>query len=279
MVYTQELLEKVQNLEKMMLKEFHEICKEHDITYSVMYGSALGVVRHKDTIPWDDDVDIALMRDDMMRLLEIIKKDYADKYLVLNYFEDEKFPLMTTHIVLKGTKFVVPEFINIDCPFGVFLDVFPIDYVSDDPKKARGQFRRAWFYNKLFILRSLGTPKILVPGWKGSLVGFACKVIHGLLKVLHVSKKRIYNAYLKEVQRYKNTSTVSMFETTMPRKTGHPYSDIFPVEEREYADFKVYVSKNIENFLADEYGDYMQLPPVEARQNHNPAIVELGKYE
>lgn len=279
MVYTQEMLKKVQALEKMMLKDFHNICQKYEIPYSIMWGSAIGVLRHKDIIPWDDDIDIALMRDDMMRLIDIIKKEYSDKYFVLNYFENENYPLMTTHIVLKDTRFVVCEFEGLDCPFGIYLDIFPIDYISEDEKKAKRQFKRAWFYNKLFILRSMGTPKVSVPGWKGNMVRFACKVIHGLFKVLHISKKSIYNAYLKEVQRYKDTTMVSMFESTMPRTKGYRYSDIFPVEEKEFADFKVMLSKNIDNILRDEYGDYMQLPPVEARQNHNPVIVEFGKYE
>lgn len=279
MVYTQELLQKVQNLEKMMLKDFHDICQQNDIEYSIMWGSAIGVLRHKDIIPWDDDIDIALMRDDMMRLIEIIKREYSDKYFVLNYLENENFPLMTTHIVLKDTKFVVCEFEGLDCPFGVYLDIFPIDFISEDEKKAKWQFKRAWVYNKLFILCSMGTPKVSVRGWKGSMIRFACEMLHALFKVLHISKRSIYNAYLKEVQRYKNTSMVSMFESTLPRKTGYHYSDIFPVEEKEFANFKVMISKNIDNILYNEYGNYMQLPPEEERQNHNPIIVELGKYE
>lgn len=277
--YSEADLKKVQSLEKMILKDFHKICKENNISYSIMYGSAIGVMRDHDIVPWDDDIDIALMREDMYKVIDIIKKEYSDKYEVLNFFENENFPIMTTHIVLKTTKFVIPEFLNVDCPFGVYLDIFPLDYISDDEKIAHKQFKKAWIYNKLFILRSMGTPHINVKGFKGSIVKVACRVCHFILSLFHVSKKYLYNKYLEQAGKYEGSKRVGVLASSIMGSACYEYKDIFPVTEKKLGEVDVMIANNIDELLRSAYGDYMKLPPKEEQKGHCPAIVDFGKYE
>lgn len=278
MRYQKETLLKIQNLEKMILQDFHRICAENNIEYFIMYGSGIGVERHKDIIPWDDDIDIAMLREDHDRVLSIIKKEYSDKYLVLNFEENNNFPITTTQLVLKGTKFRVKEFEGIDCDFGIYLDIFPLDYLSDNPKKARKQLNKAWFYNKLLMLRNMPSPKLPFKGVKGKIVKFACVMIHKILKIFRVNRKKIYYKYMEQAKKYTRTKRITFFGSTTPGTSTFEIRDILPTVEKPFGDFIVKVPCKNDKILRYLYGDYMILPPKEDRINHNPIELDFGKY-
>lgn len=279
MKYKKEVLLKVQALEKMILQDFHNICKKHGADYFIMYGSGIGVERHKDMIPWDDDIDVGMLREDFNKIISVIKKDYSDKYEILNFEENNKFPIVTTQIILKGTKFRVKEFKEIDCNFGIYLDVFPFDYVSNEKKEAEKQMKKAWFYNKLLILRNMGGPKLPFKGWKNRAVEIICNIIHGGLKLFHINPQKIYKNYMKQTAKYKDTDRIGFFGATMPGTEIFYKKDIFPVIEKPFGDSVVKVPYNNDKILRHLYGDYMKLPAKEDRVNHCPIELDFGAYK
>lgn len=278
MQYSEEKLKKVQNLEKMILRDFHDICKANDIDYFIMYGSGIGVERHKDMIPWDDDIDVGMLRKDMEKVIEIIKRDYSDKYYILNFEENNNFPIVTTQITLKGTKFRVKEFENIDCDFGIYLDVFPLDYVSEDEKLAKKQLKKAWFYNKLLILRNMGGPKLPFKGIKGKIIEAVCEMIHGMLKIFGVKATKIYGKYMKQVLKYTDTGKIGFFGSTMAGTEVFDRNALFPTAEKPFGDSVVRVPHDNDTVLRILYGDYMVMPPEDERINHCPIELDFGKY-
>ena len=104
--YNDDELNRLKTLEMSILKDFIEICEANDIKYFGLAGTCLGAVRHGGYIPWDDDIDVGLLRADFNRLIEIVERDYSDKYYVLNSERYENYPLMTTRICIKDTKFI-----------------------------------------------------------------------------------------------------------------------------------------------------------------------------
>lgn len=279
MKYKDDILQKVQQLEKEMLFEIHDICVENDINYVILFGSAIGVMRHKDFIPWDDDIDIGLPREDMNKLISIIQENYSEKYEILNFDTNKNFPLMTTHIILKGTKFVVPEFKGIKCNFGIYLDVFPLDYVAEDGKQRKKQLNKAWFYSKLMILRSMGGPKLPVKGIIGKIAKGLCWIIHILLKVFHISRRWIHNGYMKQAVKQSETSIIGHLASTKPGEFCYRYNDLFPPKLKDFGEQKVYVANNCDKILRQNYGDYMIMPDVNNRINHTPIVLDFGKYK
>ena len=105
-VYDQETLDKIQKVELDMLRDFDAMCEKHGIQYFAVGGTTIGCVRHKGFIPWDDDIDIGMVREDFEKFLRVANTEYGDKYSVLNFESDNTYPLMTTRWVKNGTVFL-----------------------------------------------------------------------------------------------------------------------------------------------------------------------------
>ena len=83
--YDETTLKKLQEIELEMLHDFVKICEKNDIQYFGIGGTAIGALRHKGFIPWDDDIDLAFGRKDYEKFCETVEKEYASKYYILNY--------------------------------------------------------------------------------------------------------------------------------------------------------------------------------------------------
>ena len=121
--------------EKMleMMCYIDKVCRENNIKYSLAYGTLIGAIRHKGFIPWDDDMDIMLTRDNYDKLIEIIKKD--DKYDLLDF--DSGFILNFSKICCRNTLAIEKDKYRLKCDsIGVFVDIFPIDNLPEkEPKR------------------------------------------------------------------------------------------------------------------------------------------------
>ena len=91
---------------------------------------------------------------------------------------------MTSRLMLRGTEFREEALKGIDCPLGIFLDLYPLDKVSDDPAECKKQFRDAWFWSKMMILRSIPFPVLAFGGVKAKIVHAACAAVYGAMALL-----------------------------------------------------------------------------------------------
>ena len=173
-------------------KLFKKICDDNNLRYYMIGGTLIGVVRHNGFIPWDDDIDVAMPRDDFERLVRFIEKEKGDKYLIMDTKHYPNYPLMTTRITMRGTKFKEEALKSIDAPMGIFLYLYPLDKMSDDPKEAKKQARDAWFWSKILILRSIPFPMLGFTGWKKKVIHAICGLAHLGLKILHVPRLWIF---------------------------------------------------------------------------------------
>ena len=123
--YEPEILKQVQQMELEILRDFMDVCEENGLRYFGFAGTGIGAIRHGGFIPWDDDIDVAMPRADFEKAMAIIEKQYADKYYVLNTEHDPAYPLMTTRLCRKGTRFVEEAIKDVTCNFGIFLDLYP----------------------------------------------------------------------------------------------------------------------------------------------------------
>ena len=125
--YEPEQLKHLQKLEMEILTDFKRICDENNLIYFGYAGTGIGALRHKGYIPWDDDIDISMPRKDYERFMELVTEQMGDKYEVLNTETDINYPLATTRLVLKGTKFREYSMKDVDCNWGIFLDLYALD--------------------------------------------------------------------------------------------------------------------------------------------------------
>ena len=277
--YDNDTLKKLQSIELEILRDFIDLCNKNDLTYFGIAGTGIGAIRHGGFIPWDDDIDVAMPRKDYNKFVKIAERDYADKYSVLDGNHCSNYPLLTGRWLLKGTEFIEWPMKDIDCPNGIFLDIYPLDQIPDDEKKFKRQAAQAFFWSKLLILRSIPHPTLPVGGLLAKIIQVVCGIIHWFLKTFKVSKKWLYKMCLRVSTQYNGkgeTKRLDFLCDTTAYMNIHYVDDTFPLRDIKFEDLNVKFPNRIENNLEREYGDYMTLPPEEKRKNHYPYKLDFG---
>ncbi len=279
--YDSETLKKVQSLELSVLKDFIKVCEENDLTYFGMAGTGIGALRHGGFIPWDDDIDIVLFREDYEKALEIIKRDYSHKYTVVNGDEFPGYPLMTTRITVNGSLFIEEPLKTVKCPLGIFLDVYALDAVSKDPKKRSRQINGAWIFSKLLILKHIPFPVLPFKGFKAKLVHAVTWCAWLFLNVFCISHKWLYNKCKSISCQYNglDADEYGYFFDTVKTWGIYKKEDIFPLRKEKFEDIELNFPNKLEKSLCTLYGDWKQLPPPEKRKNHFPYALKFPDEE
>lgn len=115
-----------------VLAEIDRICKKHGIKYFAYWGTLLGAVRHQGFIPWDDDIDIAMLRPDYMKFMQVAPEEFERPFELISIYSDQEWTDML-YRVINGRSFdMTEEHLNRfhGCPYLVGIDVFPLDYAS-----------------------------------------------------------------------------------------------------------------------------------------------------
>lgn len=135
--YDPETLGRLHRFTVNMLQDFIKVCEKYEIPYFSVYGTALGAIRHKGFIPWDDDLDVAMMREDYERFLSVMPQELGDKYAILNTGVNKEYTCSVIHFGRKGTIFVPEHTRHMKCEQNICFDIFVYDDVPDDPKKTK----------------------------------------------------------------------------------------------------------------------------------------------
>ncbi len=279
--YEPKILRKLQLAQCKIFEDFIKICEDNNLDYFIFAGCAIGVERHEGFIPWDDDIDIGMLRKDYDKFLEIAKRDYSDNYRVLDISVDDKFPFYNAEFIRKGTKNVPKIFKEANVEMGIDVAIYPFDNVSNDKWKRKRQLFSVFVWHKIRILRDFGNPVLFISGWKRSVVSISCKIIHKLLKWMHISRKFINRHYMKSAIKYNGQETewVSCFFGTTPMENSMKYDEIFPLKKKKFEYLMINVPNKNHDCLTRKFGDYMIIPPVEKQKNHVPYVLEFGEFE
>lgn len=275
--YDPEVLDKLHKVQIEILNDFAEVCKRHDLPYFAIYGTAIGAVRHKGFIPWDDDIDVGMLREDYERFLIIAREELAEKYDVMTPLDDPKYACTVTHLQRKYTKFVPYILRHEPYRMCIDLDIFPFDNVPDDDIAAKRQQKAAVFWGRLLFLIGTGQVVINIDGWKGRIAEVTCHIIHKMLNLFHVSPEKVYRQFKKTAMRYDGSRTkyVTSYEYPDGVKDKIVRDDLFPVTEVTFEDTVIALPANNHDFLKKVYGDYMKIPPKEQQINHFPYMIQF----
>lgn len=246
----------VQNVLLSMLKDVDKVLKEYSIPYFLNGGSALGAIRHKGFIPWDDDADIGVLREDYDRLLEALKH-LPDKYLFQCFENDKRYNVLIPNIKirLKGTyleeanKLLSNRCTGYEGCDGLFIDIFAYDSVSLNKMTGIG-YRIA---NYLLMV-----PEIIADNY-----------LH--INPVHIKKLIVWNArrYARAARRT-NTEYVGFELTWLWNGFYPPYNftkeELLPVKYVPFEDTYLPVPNQYDVYLRRYFGDsYMQFPPENKR--------------
>ena len=275
--YEPETLKKVQAMQLDILKDIIRVCELHDIRYFVAYGTLLGTVRHQGPIPWDDDIDICMAREDYEKFAAVADKELDSRYELVSMARNLDYPMSLPKVQKKGTRFIDRTFIDAKFKIGVFVDIFVYDYVSDDAAEARKQAKKCNLLDKLMILQISKFPNQGRDGLLAKVLTVVYLAGHYVLQL--VPRKWLFNAYVKESQKFRGnpTNTMICLDELLGDRTKATVDELFPTVPLSYSGVTVQAPREYDRLLTRQFGDYMQLPPVEARVNHCPDILELGE--
>ena len=252
-------IEEIKGLQIEILDYIDALCRENGIRYSLAYGTLIGAVRHQGYIPWDDDLDIMMLREDYDRFLKIFRESDHPDFISVNY-ENAWF----SWTKICNSKTCIEEDINYHIKnYGVWVDIFPYDTVPAVSAKETSNFRkRLDLMKKLAQYRALGYEHMRQRGPVSAAV-FA--VAHTAMLPLPISFWG--TQWNKYVQKYEGENTgycafpsiYSHDHCVIKKEVFDEYIEL-PFENRTYMSVKDY-----DSYLTTIYGDYMQLPPPEQR--------------
>ncbi len=257
-------------VEKEMLEIILNICKKYSIQVFAVSGTAIGAVRHNGFIPWDDDIDLAMLRADYNKFLNVVEKELPDGFFADSYRTQKgcvkgHFQLRNnnTTCLLKGSYRDLKS--NKNC--GVFVDVFPYDNIPDD------EIKRRRYFNKIKKDKYFAN-LILHPG-SNKVKALIKKVI---AKILFINPEKYIMKLENDSQMYNKVKcakiSCSSFLPDEPRFIWD--SDMFnEVVMHKFEDIEIPIPKKYDIYLKKSYGDYMQFPHDLGDSMHGEAYFDL----
>ena len=278
--YNPKELDMLKKAELSIVHDFSDACKKHNITWFAFAGVAIGAARHQGFIPWDDDFDLGMLREDYNRFLEIWEEELGEKYHLATPETDKYYSSPVVKLMRKGTKFVPEYAVKSKAELGIHIDIFVYDNYTND-KKSIKQIRMARFWDQLLFLRASGKPEIPLHGVKGILAKMGCECIHVVLKTLHISPRWMYRQFNKVAQKYNSVETkyITLFQDPRIHDSRASREELFPLRYLQFEDTFIPVQNEYMTLLERYYGsEVMQLPPEEKRVNHAPVVIEFGPF-
>lgn len=255
-------MNEIQQLEFNILKSFKKYCKKFDIPFFLIGGTLLGAIRHKGFIPWDDDIDVAILRENYNRLVELARKD--------PYIDDERrykilLPLDENHIypqikIIDTNTIAYEKNINKKFATGLWVDVFPYDFGANTKEEIKMLSKRQHTYKKFFQV-----------GISGEL-SMNKKILKAIAYPFYkLFTKGDYTYWVKKILRLPTAYKTKYIGDVV---WMYDERDMYPIEwfdEYINVEFESEVFKapsHYDDILKQFYGDYMKLPKKEDRVFH-----------
>lgn len=268
MIVSGEKLTRLQKLELNMLQEFIAVCEKLNLRYYLLGGTLLGAVRHKGFIPWDDDIDVGMPREDYEVFREKAQELLPDELFVQTGKSDPPYPLCFGKIRNNDTTFIETSINKLPINHGVYIDIFPLDWYPEDEKDIRRIERLKAIYSRRVACEFNINENRTVKG----------KLICSVLKMIFPSLEK---TIIKRDQMYMATSpTLYMVNHggAWGKKEIVPADWYGPGIVAEFEGLSVVIPSQYDKWLTQVYGNYMQLPPVEKRVGHHYAdVIDLDK--
>lgn len=259
-------INELQKIQLSMLKDFDAVCQRHRISYQLFSGTALGAVRHKGFIPWDDDIDVVMLREDYERFFDSASKELdCNKYYVQREFS-EHWPMFFSKLRLNGTTYI-EKYHSHDAKIhqGIYIDIFPCDNLSDSRLMQKLQY----IASKIVIAKSL-----YARGYETNSTVKKCFM--QFCRILPTEPFR------RLCIRRNDSSSLKVhtffgggkkFERSIFLREWFEQSVKMRFENSEFP-----VSAHYDEMLRVMYGDYMVMPTLEQRVcKRHAAIVDINK--
>lgn len=256
-------LQQLQRVLLDMLIEFDRICKIHHIRYCIIAGTLLGAVRHKGFIPWDDDLDVALPREEYVKFRNACKSDLnRNKFFFQDNTTDYNYRWGWGRLRRLDSEFIRVGQEHLKMKTGIFLDVFPIDNVPDFP------VTRGIFTFRCFLLRKILYSEVGRVSEKKACYRFVYRLMSKIPVTWvfqQMEKLQKYNAYDTKYAR------ILTFPTPKSRSYGYLRKWYIELDEIMFEGKMFPCISDWHEYLTYKYGNYMKLPS-EAQRHWHPVV-------
>ena len=276
MKYNSDILRSLHDELYDTLREVVRICDKADIPYFIQGGTAIGVHFFEGIVPWDDDIDLGMTRENYERFLREAPALLGEGYVLQEFTTERDTPFYFAKVRKRGTRFVESEWVGLPIEEGIYVDIFPYDIIPDDEVLARRQRRRVGFLVNCFMAKSVWLWRWFGKANNGVVFPkswLSCAAIR-LMCATH-SKERIYELLRRELTRY-NDSGASRYNIVRMPKDMIAVEAIRNPERRLFGNMEVWAPSNLEGYLRSHYGDIQKWLPEDKRLNHAPEVLGFG---
>lgn len=268
-------LPKLHSCQLIIAREIKRICEKHNIKYFIIAGTLLGAVRHGGFIPWDDDMDIGMLREDYEKFLKVAKTDLGADFFLQTPETDKNYGLPFAKILLNGTV-LVEATAGSNAKKGIFIDIFPFDVAPQNEADRENHNKQTYFYKRL-LLAKLNYNVCAKNDYVKRAVYFALKILSAFY-----SHDKLVAKLEGEITRYNNQQSediVNIGGAYGYKKETIKADWVRDTVEIPFEDMTISAPVDYIKYLETFYGDYMTPPPEDKRYNrHSVTELDFGKY-
>ncbi|MBR6104153.1 MAG: LicD family protein [Paludibacteraceae bacterium] len=258
-------MQDVWNIQIILAKKLIEVCNKYKLKIWADSGTLIGTIREHGYIPWDDDIDMIMFREDYEKLLSIAPSEFKNPFFFQNWYSDVKYPRGHSQLRYCGTSAVLKEEVKLPFNQGIFIDIFVYDTVPQNSADIKAFVEK--IEKKRMFIRKLAYSELSSKHLKFSFYWFLYKIL---------PYKYICRSFENLIQKYNNTSseriyflglTTKKLETRYLKKEWYSETLWLPFE-----DMLMPVPSGYDSLLREEYGDYMT--PVEQSTMHGDVYLD-----
>lgn len=279
--YTDDELRRLHGVLYEILGEVDRICCKHNIPYFAIGGTAIGLLYDHAILPWDDDVDIGMTRENYERFLQIAEKELGEKYFLSWYGTEKHTPYYFAKVMKRGTVFVEQICKDIPMRSGIFVDIFPFDRIPDNSALVTVQRRMAEFLfccligKEVWIWRHCKKPEVERPSNRGLI---PCAITWTIVKC--VPKSLLYHSFVF-VEKMFNSCRTKFYNNVMTKTDRITDQQLSRLVKKPFGPIAIYAPDDVEQFLRQNYPKLHRFDEKEQAevQRHYPYALSFGKEE
>lgn len=254
---------KIWAIELDMLIQFDKVCKKHNLTYCLMYGTLLGAVRHNGFIPWDDDVDVCMPRDDYNKLMQL-SSEFAAPYFLQTPYTDSGYFYSYIKIRNGNTTGITTNFQHQNINWGMMLDVYPLDNFVDEGAEERYKIVSELASDNSNYMR-MSNP---YPSEEDSK---RIKLYSGRDPLENYEEiQKVASQFNDSVTELCSVSSLTLYSL---KRNRYYKADFEHLVMHEFEGFMFPIPKGYDRILNTLYPNYMELPPIEQRGEWHSNVI------